>query len=77
MDKSSMKKNSWTYLAYQILKENGKPMHYKEITKKALISKKTKGKTPSYSLQAAMWRNLEFIRLGEGYYGLREWGKRK
>ena len=39
-----MSSNSWTSLAYYILKEKGKPMHYKEITKEVLKTKKPKEK---------------------------------
>jgi len=48
--------NSFKELAYQILKEAGKPLHSKEITKIALDRGwlKTAGKTPEYTMNAQL-----------------------
>ncbi|MDD9885719.1 MAG: group I intron-associated PD-(D/E)XK endonuclease [Gammaproteobacteria bacterium] len=43
-------------IAYKILKEAGEPLHYKEITKRALAdgSLKTGGKTPEFTMHASL-----------------------
>lgn len=48
--------NSFKEIAYQILKETGKPLHSKEITKIALDRGwlKTAGKTPEYTMNAQL-----------------------
>jgi len=43
-------------IAYQILKEAGEPLHYKEITKRALADNnfKTGGETPEFTMHASL-----------------------
>lgn len=70
---------SFKDIACQILKEAGKPLHYREITdlatKKGLL--KTEGKTPWATMNAQLavdiknkGRTSEFVRSDPGYYSL-------
>ena len=75
-----------TEAAFMILKEHGKPLHVKEIIRIALERKmiETKGKTPWLTLtsdlhnenkrRTKLGRDLRFIRLDKGIWGLAEWG---
>ena len=72
--------------AFMILEEHAKPLHVKEIIRIALARKmiKTEGKTPWLTLSADFYnenkrrtkqrRDLRFIRLNKGVWGLVEWG---
>lgn len=71
---------SFKDLAYQILKEQGKPLHYREITdialKKSLIQ--TEGRTPWATMNAQLSMDIinkgessRFIRTDPGFYGLK------
>jgi len=71
--------NSFKDIAYQILKKEGKPLHYREITalaiKKGLI--KTEGKTPWATMNAQLSMDIvkngeksEFIRTDPGFFTL-------
>lgn len=72
--------------AYIILKEHKNPLHVKEIIRIALERKmiETKGKTPWATLGADFYnenkrrtrkgRELRFYRIGNGMWGLTEWG---
>jgi len=67
------KPDSFTALAYQILKKTGKPMYYLDITREILKIKKTKGKTPSETLRVMMTNDDRFVRVDRGIYGLKDW----
>ena len=65
-----------------VLQQNGKPLHYKEITKKALEQHliETGGKTPELSLLRDMsedirlnGKNAIFKKINEGVYGLNDY----
>jgi len=67
-------------LAYQILQEEGKPLHYREITdiavKKGLL--RTEGQTPWATMNAQLSMDIiskgessRFIRTDPGFYGLK------
>ena len=72
--------------AYLILKEYNKPLHVREIIRIALAKKmiETKGKTPWSTMGADFYnenkrrtklgRELRFMHIDEGLWGLVEWG---
>jgi len=72
--------------AYLILKKYKKPLHVREIIRIALSGKmiETKGKTPWSTMGADFYnenkrrtrqgRDLRFVSIGEGVWGLTEWG---
>jgi Protein of unknown function (DUF511). len=73
--------NSFKDIAYQILKEAGKPLHSKEITKIALDRGwlKTAGKTPEATMNAQLVVDINskkeksrFIKTGPSIFGLNE-----
>lgn len=67
--------------AHQILKKAGRPLHYREITRRAIRLGiiRPEGRTPALTLRARMGddmnRNPEtpFVRVGDGTYALKEW----
>jgi len=71
--------------AYQVLKEAGKPLHFREITRRALGREliETEGKTPAASLNAVLTLDMKhaeaggrmsrFVRVGRGIVALSEW----
>jgi hypothetical protein len=65
--------------AEAVLKEHGKPMHSREITKKAIDGGlwKTKGLTPEATINAALAVSAKkgetFIKVAPSVYGLQEW----
>jgi restriction system protein len=73
--------------AHEILKQVGQPLHYREITKRALEQGfiESKGKTPEATMNAQLAVNIKraeeggppsrFVRAGRGIFGLREWGE--
>ena len=75
-----------TEAAFKILKDYGKPLHLKEIIRIALSNNmiETKGKTPASTLGADFHNenkrrvkrgeSIRWCRLGEGMWGLVEWG---
>jgi len=72
---SQSRTESTTDLAYEILKSNGKPMHYKDITKEILKIKLLGGKTPHHTVYARMLKDKRnrFILIGKDVFGLSEW----
>jgi hypothetical protein len=73
--------NSFKDIAYQILKEAGKPLHSKEITKIALQRGwlKTAGKTPDATMNAQLVIDINakkeksrFVKTGPSVFGLNE-----
>ena len=73
--------NSFKDIAYTILKEAGKPLHSKEITKIALDRGwlKTAGKTPEATMNAQLVVDINskkeksrFIKTGPSVFGLNE-----
>ncbi|MCK8823857.1 HTH domain-containing protein [Fuchsiella alkaliacetigena] len=57
-------------MAYLILTEANEPLHYKSIFAK--ISQVKEVKNPS-SVQSCIYSRNDFIRMGDGYWGLAEW----
>jgi len=73
--------NSFKDIAYTILKEAGKPLHSKEITKIALDRGwlKTAGKTPEATMNAQLVVDINskkeksrFVKTGPSIFGLNE-----
>lgn len=71
--------------AHRLLLKHGKPMHYRELVKRAIAAKMitTAGKTPEQSLRSLM--ATEFVKRagksrfrprGEGLYALTPYGKK-
>lgn len=72
--------NRFQAAAVAILLENKKPMHYKDITKKALERGllESKGSTPEISMNSQLFvdmkekgANSDFVRVSESFYDLR------
>ncbi len=59
---------SFADCAYRILRQRGKPMHYRELTNEVLRFVKSGGKTPAATLNSAMGSDRRFIRIGRGFY---------
>lgn len=81
-------KRKFTFLgaAREILEEMKQPMHFKKITELAIQKKyiESKGKTPEWTMGARLsvevkegGINSDFIRVGNGKYGLRRWKRGK
>jgi len=73
--------NSFKDIAYQILKEVGKPLHSKDITKIAISRGwlKTAGKTPEATMNAQLVVDINtkkeksrFVKTGPSVFGLNE-----
>ncbi|GEM_PF-1540831 len=66
-------------VAYQILKENGKPMHYKEITAEVVKRSKSVGTTPQNSIFSRMITDTQkrFVKTAKGTFGLTEWNSKE
>lgn len=70
------KEKSIEFHAYDILKKNGKPLHYLELTKLIIKQKEIKGETPWKTVNAVICNNSKFKRIGKnrsGIYALSEW----
>jgi len=66
-----MKERSYTQIAVEILKRNGKPMHYKQLTAEILKQRKTVGMTPQMTVLTALIRHKSlFSRSDRGTYRL-------
>ena len=63
---------SFYKLAQRVLKEQKKPMHYRDITQEIVKVKQTKGKTPERTVMAVLIRDTHnvFQRMGNGIFGL-------
>lgn len=66
--------------AHEILTRAGQPLHYREITERALAQglMETSGKTPAATMSARLSVSVRqddspFVRVGRGMYGLNEW----
>lgn len=67
--------------ALKILSLAGKPLHYQEITRRAIRAGliRPEGRTPAYTLRARVGDDMQrseespFERVGDGIYGLRIW----
>ena len=71
--------------AYQVLRDAGEPLHYREITRRALEQGliHSRGKTPEATMRAQLGNSIRhtaeggppspFRRMGRGMWGLAEW----
>jgi len=68
--------------AAKVLEDEGKPLHYREITKRIIDYGlwQTAGKTPEATLNANLGKDMKkfgadsrFVRTGRGIFALREW----
>ena len=66
---------TWKHLAFKILSENGTPMHYSDITKKAMDFKETKAKNPHRIVWVELHRDKRLIKIGRGIFALKKWSK--
>jgi hypothetical protein len=62
-----------TKAAEELLEKSGKPMHYKEITRRILHKCALYGKTPHETVRSLIGTNSKFIRVAEGVYALSKW----
>lgn len=69
-------------VAYAVLRQEGRPLHYDDITDRALGSGcwKSHGRTPSHTMNSVISTEIAqrgsescFVRAHPGFYGLREW----
>ena len=65
-----LRRTSIHSIALNILKESGKPMRIKEITKLVLTKKSIKSKTPYNSVSAVLQRSEHVIRTSKGTWAL-------
>ena len=72
MKKKRLDTPTFANLAYSILKKQGKPMHYIDITNEVMKKKNSKGKTPFKTVGVEINKDNRFIRVGSGIYGLKE-----
>lgn len=72
MKDTKVQKGSFYDMAYKVLKEQKKPMHYVDLTKEILKTKSSKGKTPERTVIAVLMRDTHnvFVRMGDGVFGL-------
>lgn len=63
--------------AYLILKEAGKPLHFKEIAKKIDEYKLSKKKTHPQTVHNELIKDKNFVLVGRGIYALAQWGYKK
>lgn len=64
-----MKEKSLSELAYEILARTGlKGMHYKELTRKILLIKPIKSKSPEQTILGVLVRDHRFERVKKGVY---------
>ncbi len=70
-------KTSLSDYAYDMLKKEGSPIHYKKLTDKICKTADIKSKTPWLSVNKALTTDDRFRRFGQskrtGLYGLAEW----
>ena len=66
-------------IAYQVLKESGKPMHYKDITSEVLKRSKSVGTTPQNSIFSRLITDTKkrFVKTSKGTFGLTEWSSKE
>lgn len=59
-------------LAYLILRKENKPMHFQEIADK--VAKTFSKKVHPQTVHNELIKHLDFVLVGRGIYGLRDWG---
>ncbi len=68
-----MHKKSIADLAYDILEENHRPMHYRRITEELLKIKDLKAESPHHDVNASIGTDKRFVRYHRGIWGLVKW----
>ncbi len=63
--------------AYLILKENGKPMHFRDIAKNIDKYGLTRKKAHAQTVHNELIKDDKFVLVGRGIYALSEWGYRR
>ncbi|EKE16247.1 MAG: RNA polymerase sigma factor [uncultured bacterium] len=63
--------------AYLVLKESGKPMHFKDIAKKIDSYGLNKRKTHPQTVHNELIKDEKFVLVGRGIYALSQWGYKK
>ncbi len=67
-----------TDLAYKVLAEGGKPLHYRELLGLMEVAGFVMpGSNPGANLLAHVGRDKRIVRVGPGTYGLAEWGMKR
>lgn len=72
-----MARKSIVDLAYDVLEENHRPMHYRKITQEITKIKNIKGENPHHAVNAVMGADRRFIRYQRGIWGLVKWKYRE
>lgn len=63
--------------AYLVLKETGKPLHFRDIAKKIDQHNLSNKKTHSQTVHNELIKDSNFVLVGRGIYALAEWGYKK
>jgi len=63
--------------AYLVLKEGGKPLHFKTIAEQIDIHNLNKKKTHAQTVHNELIKDAKFVLVGRGVYALGEWGYKK
>ena len=72
-----MARKSIADLAFDILEENHRPMHYRKIAQEIMKVKNIKGENPHHAVNAVMGADQRFIRYQRGIWGLIKWKYRE
>lgn len=72
-----MQKKSIADIAYDILEESHRPMHYRKITDEVMKIKEIKAENPHHDVNALMGADQRFIRYQRGIWGLVKWKYRE
>ncbi|NLL61412.1 MAG: hypothetical protein GX240_01310 [Candidatus Atribacteria bacterium] len=72
-----MSRKSIADLAYDILEENRRPMHYRKITEEVMKISDIKAEKPHHGVNALMGADQRFVRYQRGIWGLLKWKYRE
>ena len=72
-----MSRKSIADLAYDILEENRRPMHYRKITEEVMKISDIKAEKPHHGVNALMGVDQRFVRYQRGIWGLLKWKYRE
>ena len=72
-----MSRKSIADLAYDILEENRRPMHYRKITEEVMKISDIKAEKPHHGVNALMGADQRFVRYQQGIWGLLRWKYRE
>ena len=68
-----MSRKSIADLAYDILEENRRPLHYRKITEEIIKIRDIKAEKPHHDVNALMGVDHRFVRHQRGIWGLLKW----